>query len=375
MIGDISLSELFDRYLEDDLNILDRQEFELRLAQDPAFAHRFKLHMEVDQAVMESEIMQFRQQLERIETNNPDLVEECPMEISRFFEPEVDQAILEEDVISLRNHLNRIHASIIEEIDAAEIPGYAGIEEAIINQDAAVLQSELKQFNNSRSSGALPEELDTVRLGREIDQALLEEDVIELREKLTTIGNRVTGKTLVVNSRRKVLTTITSIAAVLTFLITGTAVLMQNSDITGTKNITSAFENYEGIGVPRGLVESANITVDAAVHLYNENQYSLAGPLFDGILAMDDSDEVIKVYAGHCALQNDDPDKGIRYLADISADAPTFINAQWYLAGCYIRKNQPAVALAIIEKLSENERIDRYDYPIKKLLKQLRKLV
>src|SRR3989339_325945 len=114
MIVDISLSELFDRYLEDDLNILDRQEIELRLAQDPAFANRFKLHKEIDQAVMESEIMQFRKQLEMIQTDNPDLVKDSPMEVARFFEPEIDRAILEEDVMSLRNQLSRIHASIID---------------------------------------------------------------------------------------------------------------------------------------------------------------------------------------------------------------------------------------------------------------------
>jgi len=284
MIGDISLSELFDRYLEDDLNILDRQEFELQIAQDPAFAQRFKLHKEVDQAVIESEIMQFRKQLEMIETNNPDLSEACPMEVARFFEPEVDRAILEEDVISLRNQLDRIHASIIEEIDASEIPGYANIEEAIINQDALVLQAELKEFTDSRSSGTLPDEVKGITLSREIDQALLEEDVMELREKLSAIGNRVTGKTLVVNSRRRVLTTITSIAAVMTFLITGTVVLFQNSSIAGSKRLSGMFENYGSIGVSRGPVEAENKIVDAAVHLYNEKQYFLAGPLFDGIL-------------------------------------------------------------------------------------------
>ncbi len=373
MIGDISLSELFDRYLEDDLNILDRQEFELRLAQDPAFANRFKLHKEVDQAVMESEIMQFRKQLEMIQTDNPDLVKDCPMEVARFFEPEVDRAILEEDVMSLRNQLNRIHASIIDDVDASEIPGYANIEEAIISQDAVVLQAELKEFTNSRLSGTLPEELEGVKLSREIDQALLQEDVMELREKLSTIGNQVAGKVLVVNSRRKVITIITSIAAVLTFLISGTIVLMQNSSIAGTQRLSGMFENYGSISESRGPVDEGNKIINTAVHLYNNKQYPLAGPLFDVCLEQDDTDEVVKVYAGHCALETNDPDKGIRYLSSITSEAPAYIDAQWYLAGCYLRKDQPAIALDIIEKLSKNEKINKYHYPIENLLKKLRK--
>ncbi|HBB92736.1 MAG: hypothetical protein A2X22_04505 [Bacteroidetes bacterium GWF2_49_14] len=375
MIVDISLSELFDRYLEDDLNILDRQEIELRLAQDPAFANRFKLHKEIDQAVMESEIMQFRKQLEMIQTDNPDLVKDSPMEVARFFEPEIDRAILEEDVMSLRNQLSRIHASIIDDVDASEIPGYAIIEEAIINQDAVVLQAELKEFTNSRLSGALPEELEGIKLSREIDQALLEEDVMELREKLTAIGDQVTGKTLVVSSRRKIITTITSIAAVLTFLISGTIVLMQNPTISGNQRLSGMFENYGSISESRGPVDAVNKITNTAVHLYNNKQYPLAGPLFDVYLEQNDSDdEVVKVYAGHCALETNDPDKGIRYLSSITSEAPAYIDAQWYLAGCYLRKDQPAVAIDIIEKLSKNDKIDRYPYPIEKLLKKLRKV-
>jgi hypothetical protein len=374
MIVEISLSELFDRYLEDDLNIFDRQEFELRLAQDPAFAQRFKLHKEVDQAVMESEIMQFRKQLEIIEANNPDLLEASPMEVASFFEPEVDRAILEEDVISLRNQLNRIHASIIDNIDASEIPGYTNLEEAIVNQDAVVLQAELKEFNNSRLAMTLPEELESNKLSREIDRALLEEDVMELREKLEVIGNKVTEKTIEVNSRRRVLTTITSVAAVLTFVLAGTFVLMQNSNIAGNQRFTGMFENYTSISESRGPVDAVDKITNSAVQLYNDKQYLLGGSLFDGILEQNDTDEVLKVYAGHCALENDDPDKGIRYLSSITPEAPTYIDAQWYLAGCYLRKDQPSVALDIIDKLSKNENIDRYSYPIEKLLKKLRRI-
>ena len=73
------LIELFDRYLENDLNIQEMQDFELRLKNDEHFAESFRLHKEVDAALMQEDVMKFRVQLDKIGIRNSDLVNSVPM--------------------------------------------------------------------------------------------------------------------------------------------------------------------------------------------------------------------------------------------------------------------------------------------------------
>jgi tetratricopeptide (TPR) repeat protein len=368
MIGDISLTELFDRYLEDDLNVLDRQEFEQRLAQDPAFARRFKLHKEVDAAVMESDIMQFRRQLETIGAENEDLLRTSPMEVVMFPEPEVNLAIMEQDVIALRNQLNKIHTGIMEELEAERVPGYAGIDDAIINQDALALQNELKSFIERRESGD-PQLQSNDNLDIEIDKAIMQEEVMELRNKLVSISEKVTGVKVIAPQKTNVLTMVTRAAAVLVFLVAGGIFLLQmnNSSTSGM------FDNYVSRSASRGPAVADEKIVNVALGLYEKGEYQGAGSLFDGLIENPEAPAILKVYAGHCALENGDADKGIRLLSTIADDEPFFIDAQWYLAGCLIRKDQTAEATQILEKLSQTEKIENYPYPIEKLLKKLQK--
>jgi len=367
MIGDISLSELFDRYLEDDLNILDKQEFEQRLAQDPAFARRFKLHKEVDAAVMENEIMQFRRQLETIGAENQDLLSTSPMEVVTFPEPEVNRAIMDQDVIALRNQLNRIHSGIMEELEAAGTPGYAGIDGAIINQDALTLQNELKSFIERRESGADQPADDKLIL--EIDKAIMQEEVMELRDKLVSIGEKVTGVKTMVPQKTSVLTIVTRAAAILIFLVAGGIFLLQMNG----SSTSGMFDNYSSRSVTRGTVDNSDKIFNVALGLYDKGDYKGAGNLFDGLLENEDAPVIMKVYAGHCALENGDPDKGINILSTIPQDEPVYIDAQWFLAGCYLRKEQTAEAKQILENLSTTEKIENYPYPIEKLLKKLQR--
>ena len=56
MNTDLNLSELFERYLENDLTLRERKEFEQRLLTDRTFAERFRLHKEVYRALIDDDI-------------------------------------------------------------------------------------------------------------------------------------------------------------------------------------------------------------------------------------------------------------------------------------------------------------------------------
>jgi tetratricopeptide (TPR) repeat protein len=269
--------------------------------------------------------------------------------------------------MALRNQLNKIHSGIMEELEAAGVPGYAGIDEAVVNQDALTLQNELKSFIERRENGVPQPEIET--LGLEIDKAIMQEEIMELRDKLVAIGERVSGVKTIVPRKTNVISMVTRAAAVLVFLVAGGIFLLQMSG----SSTSGMFDNYVGRSAPRGPADEPDKIGSVAINLYEKGDYQGADALFEDLLLKDNSPIIWKVYAGHSALETGNPDKGIKILSEIAPDEPTYIDAQWYLAGCYIRKENTTEAIEILQRLSQTEKIENYPYPIEKLLKKLQR--
>jgi len=362
MNTDFNLSELFDRYLENDLNILERQEFELRIKRDLAFAERFRLHKEVDKALFEDDILSFRLQLEKIGTNNSDLVQATPMVIAEELSPEIDHAILEQDIMALRDQLNRIHSSVIEEVDPIGIMGYSGIEQAILNQDPLALNRELSVFEELVLNDGGVQDIGLSLLSENIDKAIQQEDVMSLRTTLSEIGEKTVAGKKIIPMRRKVITYASSaIAAVFLLLITGAIFLNQNSgSITSERTFSKYFHSYDGIGNKRGPSEEGNRIIELGIQKYNKGEYSNALELFEACISDNNKNETILLYAGSSALITDDPDKALRYFANWDDSSPIYEPVEWYTAGCYLKKNDIEKARAILKKISEDPEHNYY---------------
>ncbi|MFA5814823.1 MAG: hypothetical protein WC865_04305 [Bacteroidales bacterium] len=362
MNTDFNLSELFDRYLENDLNLLERQEFELRVKVDLAFAERFRLHKEVDKALIEDDILSFRLQLEKIGTNNSELVQTTPMVIAEELAPEIDHAILEQDVMALRDQLNRIHTSVIEEVDPIEITGYSGIEQAILNQDCLALNRELGVFEELVLNDGVIQDNESSLLSQNVDKAILQEDVMSLRTTLSEIGEMAVATKKTTPLRRKVITYASSaIAAVFILLIAGAIFLNQNSGSpTSERTFSKYFQSYDGIGNKRGPSEEGNRIIELGIQKYNKGEYVNALELFEACISDDNRTETILLYAGSSALITGDPDKALRYFANWDDNSPIYEQVEWYTAGCYLKKNDIEKASAILKKISEDPEHNYY---------------
>jgi hypothetical protein len=354
MNTDYNLSELFDRYLENDLNILERQAFELQLNSDTAFAERFRLHKEVDNALVEDDILNFRQQLERIGTKNSDWVQSTPMIIAEELTPEIDQAILEQDIMALRDQLSKIHHTVIEEVDPIEIEGYVGIEEAIFNQDSIALNRELGLYEELLHNESVNQDHELSRLIMGIDKAILQEDVMELRSKLEELGENAGAAKKTIPLRRKVITYASSaVAAIFLLLIAGTFFLNQNSGtLTSDRTITKYFQAYDGMGNKRGQSEDGNKVIELGVEKYNQGDYKSVIELFDAYLSEYPSNETILLFVGSSALFTNDPDKALHYFANWDENSPVIEQVEWYTAGCFLKKSEIEKALVILKKIS-----------------------
>lgn len=357
MNTDFNLSELFDRYLENDLNFLERQDFEQQLKTNQAFAERFRLHKEVDEALIEEDILNFRLQLEKIGINNSKLIQSAPMIIADEI-PDIDNAILEQDVMALRDQLSRIHTSVAEEIDPVMIPGYQGIERAILNQDPTALNRELNAFDELVMSDSSEDEAFMAELSQEIDRAIMQEDVLALRSVLDEIGQRAIPSKRVIPLRKKVLAiTSTAVAAVFICVFAGTMLLNNTAgSLTSERTFSKYFQPYEGIGTKRGASDDTNQYIELAFHQYNSSQFADALPLFEACLndpANEARREVLALFAGSSAMQTGDIDKAIGYFENWDSNSPNINQVEWYLIGCYLRKGDLDKAKSLATKVSQ----------------------
>ncbi len=355
MNTDVNLSELFDQYLENDMNILEKQNFELRLKVDMAFAERFRLHKEVDEAMIEDDILNFRMQLERIGTNNSGLLESTPMVIAEDLVPEMDNAILEQDIMALRAQLNRIHSSVVEEVDPVEISGYSGIERAILDQDSLALNRELGIFEELVINDGGHADLGTSLLNQDVDKAILEDDVMSLRAALAEIGER-TVATKVIPIRRRVIRYASTAVAAVFLLVMGSSILFNqnNGSLTSERTISKYFQSYDGIGNRRGPSEESDRIIELGLQKYNDGKYADALEVFEACIGDPKRDQTILFYAGSSALNVGDPDKALRYFANYDVESPIIEQVEWFSAGCYLKKNDFDRAKAILNKIKSD---------------------
>ncbi|MFH0761701.1 MAG: hypothetical protein V2A67_09395 [Bacteroidota bacterium] len=342
MIDDLYLTELFDRYMEEELTPSEKEGFELLLASNPVIAEKLRLFTDINKALMQEDIMQLRRQIKGIQAKNSDLLDAGPMEVARI--PEL---------VELHKGIN---LDIIDSLDElSEIPTAGS------NQGA------------DEGFGMNEEELSQAHLHKDVNKAIMQEDVMALRTKLSQISKLIFAARRSTPTLRKYIIYASSAAAVVIMLITGTVILKQSSNSGTDQAYAGLFQPYEAVSVTRGPAENVDIIRNTAIELYNEGDFLQAGNLLDAIICNGETSKLIRVYAGACALHNGDSDKGINYLANWDRTEPTYIDAQWFLAGCYLDKKEWGKALSILEDLVKNEYFKNYTYPAEKLIKKLHK--
>lgn len=363
MDTDLNYSELFDRYLENDLNTHERQRFELRIKEDSALAERFRLHKEVDLALIEEDVLRFRLQLSEIGFNNSELVQSPPMVIAEEAAPDFDHAILEQDIMALRDQLNRIHTSVIEEVDPIGIMGYSGIENAILRQDSLALNRELGAFDELLASESMDRNSSMALLVRDVDQAILQQDVMSLRASLEEIGGKAAAARKVIPMRTKVIRYASSaVAAVFILLAAGNFILNQTSgSLTSDRTISKYFQPYEGQGVKRGKTDESSKFYENGIQKYNKGDFKNATEWFEASLNGSERDEMALLYCGSIARMDGDPDKALGYFENWNEISPTYPQVEWFKAGCYLQKKDLDSALAILKKISLDVEHDFYD--------------
>lgn len=211
--------------------------------------------------------------------------------------------------------------------------------------DGDLNQEQLKEFEqNLLDDSDLQMELD---LHQEIDEAIMETDIMDLRSKLEAIETPPTP------SRKRKLKFLTkwNIAAASLALIIGLGSLMYIFNDKSTYSNDQIFSNYYK---PYNVVvntRSADATVDNllmnAVNSYESKDYRTALTLFKQILDKDSTNITSNFYSGISNIEINEYSKANKnFTRVIKHKNNLFIEqSEWYLGFCYLMTNEKDKAL------------------------------
>jgi len=371
-----SQTELFDRYLERRLSTEETKEFEDRLKIDPDFSASFRLHKEIDFALLERELIFFRKELDKIlEEGYDDDSLSAPMMINAKEDVSLDKAIKDEDVSLLRSYLDKINDEVDFDNSSEEIEKYAEVESAVSDQDSIRLHNELDRFNE-KSGYPVSSELDERKLlDSEIDKAIMDSDVMNLRGKLAEIADEF-EPSVKINPIRAKARSIIAAAAVIAILVSsglfmsqrmGTEYWINNGmDKLGLENV--------GPGVPRGDDDKTDKMIAAAYKNFIEEDYREALTIYGFVEDRDIDGPQTWIYQGIANYYLGEYETAYDYLGKvIKNDDNTHIEkADWFQIKCLIRQKKRVEAEARLNRILV---LDQHDFKddAKKILKKLKK--
>jgi hypothetical protein len=158
----------------------------------------------------------------------------------------------------------------------------------------------------------------------------------------------------------------TGIAA--TFLI----IYLVLQPFQGDRNVAPLFDQYyspyPNVVMPVTRSEQGDSTLmGQAFSAYESKQYKTAIQLFKQIAH---PNEAALLYLGNSYLSDNQPEKAVTVLKDLSEKRSTFNDqATWYLALAHIRLNQRSDAVAVLEKLKTSN--SSYSEKAREVIKKL----
>ncbi len=487
MIRKSEYFEQISKFLDSELSQSELSEFEAQLGIDSELAEELNLHMEMQKALGEADVISLRSKLARMVQNQPDT------ENSRSFDPfsfelseelssyqNMDRSLYDEDILKFEHSFPKIHLyqhkiagkenihqfykeqaevdsvneteslspydealfndirNALEENDIAEIraslkqiaksiPAHAysaeQIEEYVSNQmnpelrvqfeedlslntslvhdvrlsqeinlagaefDIIDLRATLQEIQKSESHSTIrmeemeayihnelsDEELASfetelssnkdlvseISLIRDIDRALAESDVMQLRNKLQRIAGdaaaeKQTERSFAGRGRvRKVM--LSSVAASLILLLGITGLMTRH--VSQNDIYQKFYTKYQVTGIARSASLSANQTLSSALQKFDNHDYDAALSLFKKVISADQNNMVGHFYSGVSLQETGKYSNAIsEYQTVIANKDNLFIEqAEWYIGLCYLQTREDKKAFKQFKKIANKE--------------------
>ncbi len=262
---------------------------------------------------------------------------------------EIDLAGAESDIISLRASLNKIQKS--------EFQSSANIEELESYIHNELSSEELASFEAELTSNQ--KLMDEIELIKNIDLALAETDVMQLRNNLQNIAGEIAANKHTERSfagkfkaKRIVLSTV---AASLILLLGITGIMSRQAS---QNDIYQKFyTKYEVTGIVRSANTTANQTLTEALRKFENQDYNEALDLFSEVINKDQNNMVGHFYTGVSLQETGKYKNAIKEYETVIIDKDNLFTeqAEWYIGLCYLQTNENKKAYQQFKKIAKNE--------------------
>ncbi|MGE5393212.1 MAG: tetratricopeptide repeat protein [Candidatus Saccharibacteria bacterium] len=277
-----------------------------------------------------------------------DLVFDKSLENEILLYKEIDFAIGEKDVMDLRASLREIKESApIFNSGLEEIEGYLYNE--LSEQQLALFEDEL--IHNKH----LYSEVDLVK---GIDQAIQENDIMQLRNNLMNIAeenNNKKQKEQSITGRLWYRRTAISVAAACIILLLGVTGIMR---YTSDDNIyRTYYSRYETAGISRSSSSISDETFAKALQKYNKEDYESALKLLQEVLSKDQNNVAGHFYSAVSLQELGRYNNAIKEYEIVVADKDNLFmeQAQWYIGLCYLQTNDEKKAIQQFKKIADGK--------------------
>lgn len=262
---------------------------------------------------------------------------------------EVDRAVAESDIMDLRANLNRIQHT--------EIQNIASIEdlENYINNELSL--EEMASFDAELASNTrLQEEINLIK---NIDNALAEDDVMRLRNNLQNIAAQAAAEK---QSQRafagkfnlKRIVTSTVAASVIVLLgLTGVLTRQQSSGDIYQK----FYSKYEIAGTVRSASINENKIFNLALQKYENKDYTEAINLFGQVISNDPNNMAGHFYSGISLQENGKYSSAMNEYKTVIENKDNLFTeqAEWYTGLCLLQTNENKKAYRQFKKIAESK--------------------
>lgn len=259
---------------------------------------------------------------------------------------EINEAIGEEDVMELRHNL-----AMISENETSHSRSVDEIEE--------YLSSELTEENLASFEEELivnPDLVAEVQLYKEIDEAVAEEDIMQLRASLESIKieeehsrNKEKRGVVLPNAQKVVWYTV----AASIMLILGIASFIRNQSFSSEELYRNYYQTYDAGTVFRSANSTEDILINQAMEAFNEKDYSEALNLYTKVLAEDETNPVGNFYAGMALQEEQRFEEAINSYQKVVTHADNLFveQAEWYIGLCYLQREERDKAVRQFRKI------------------------
>lgn len=348
---------------------------------------------DMEEAIQEKDVMNLRESLKQIQTtvyaHNYSIEEmESYMEGSmssnqlELFEEELtvnaalnadvellfdlDEALSETDIFELRESVQLIMAK-----ETSSSHSLSDIESFIYDE----LDDEIRDSlaNEIYENDDLRAELNLIR---ELDEALAEKDILQLRDELRSLSVEmaVTEEKSIIpfNHSAIGLKRLVSVAAVLLMILGSSLMIRFLATPSGS---VSDLYNDSPVAITsfRSAVPDVNSQLLSGFELYNNNDFSGALSYFQKVLQVDNVNAAAHFYAGASHQNLEEFGKAVRqYKNVIEHNDNIFVEqAEWYMGLCLVQLNEKEKAMAVLEAIISRDSF--YQEKAEVLLKKLKR--